>query len=169
MPSLPLLSVPSCAVSRCSLLGTTCSRMSSKLPLPVSSRSLLLVYPVLVYSAIQRWSQAVLCSFYRYVPLTFCLSLPASMTRSGGMEANLQGYIVLCGALELASRNITAGAVRIGYSTSHSPLFTCRCILRCGRRSGQADMHRCHLLALPGFRYLDRCRNVPPNYWTGSI
>jgi len=29
---------------------------------------------------------------------------------------HLQGYIVLCGALELASRNITAGAVRIGYS-----------------------------------------------------
>lgn len=37
---------------------------------------------------------------------------------SGGVVLILPGYIVLSGALELASRNITAGAVRIGYSTS---------------------------------------------------
>lgn len=37
---------------------------------------------------------------------------------SGGVVLILPGYIVLTGALELASRNITAGAVRIGYSTS---------------------------------------------------
>ena len=36
------------------------------------------------------------------------------------VEANYQGYIVLSGALELASRNITAGAVRIGYSVIYS-------------------------------------------------
>lgn len=35
---------------------------------------------------------------------------------SGGVVLILPGYIVLTGALELASRNITAGAVRIGYS-----------------------------------------------------
>lgn len=35
---------------------------------------------------------------------------------SGGVVLILPGYIVLSGALELASRNITAGAVRIGYS-----------------------------------------------------
>jgi len=32
----------------------------------------------------------------------------------------LPGYIVLTGALELASRNITAGAVRMGYSVIYS-------------------------------------------------
>jgi uncharacterized membrane protein YjjP (DUF1212 family) len=41
---------------------------------------------------------------------------------SGGVVLILPGYIVLTGALELASRNITAGAVRIGYST---PPFVC--------------------------------------------
>ncbi|WVR06319.1 hypothetical protein IAU60_003349 [Kwoniella sp. DSM 27419] len=39
---------------------------------------------------------------------------------SGGVVLILPGYIVLCGALELASRNITAGAVRIGYSVIYS-------------------------------------------------
>jgi hypothetical protein len=39
---------------------------------------------------------------------------------SGGVVLILPGYIVLTGALELASRNITAGAVRIGYS-----MFAC--------------------------------------------
>lgn len=39
---------------------------------------------------------------------------------SGGVVLILPGYIVLTGALELASRNITAGAVRIGYSASFS-------------------------------------------------
>jgi hypothetical protein len=32
----------------------------------------------------------------------------------------LPGYIVLCGALELASRNITSGSVRIAYSILYS-------------------------------------------------
>jgi uncharacterized membrane protein YjjP (DUF1212 family) len=41
---------------------------------------------------------------------------------SGGVVLILPGYIVLTGALELASRNITAGAVRIGYSMSILPL-----------------------------------------------
>ena len=40
---------------------------------------------------------------------------------SGGVVLILPGYIVLTGALELASRNITAGAVRIGYSKSPLP------------------------------------------------
>lgn len=39
---------------------------------------------------------------------------------SGGVVLILPGYIVLTGALELASRNITAGAVRIGYSVIYS-------------------------------------------------
>ncbi|TYJ58472.1 hypothetical protein B9479_000679 [Cryptococcus floricola] len=39
---------------------------------------------------------------------------------SGGVVLILPGYIVLSGALELASRNITAGAVRIGYSVIYS-------------------------------------------------
>jgi uncharacterized membrane protein YjjP (DUF1212 family) len=39
---------------------------------------------------------------------------------SGGVVLILPGYIVLTGALELASRNITAGAVRIGYSTFYT-------------------------------------------------
>ncbi|ORY28518.1 hypothetical protein BCR39DRAFT_535068 [Naematelia encephala] len=39
---------------------------------------------------------------------------------SGGVVLILPGYIVLCGALELASRNITAGAVRVGYSVIYS-------------------------------------------------
>ncbi|KAL7420196.1 pheromone-regulated protein prm10 [Cryptotrichosporon argae] len=39
---------------------------------------------------------------------------------SGGVVLILPGYIVLCGALELASRNIVAGAVRIGYSVIYS-------------------------------------------------
>lgn len=42
---------------------------------------------------------------------------------SGGVVLILPGYIVLTGALELASRNITAGAVRIGYSQSPFQLF----------------------------------------------
>jgi hypothetical protein len=42
---------------------------------------------------------------------------------SGGVVLILPGYIVLTGALELASRNITAGAVRIGYSQSLSLCF----------------------------------------------
>jgi len=42
---------------------------------------------------------------------------------SGGVVLILPGYIVLTGALELASRNITAGAVRIGYSTSPSEMM----------------------------------------------
>ncbi|TXT13524.1 hypothetical protein VHUM_00891 [Vanrija humicola] len=39
---------------------------------------------------------------------------------SGGVVLILPGYIVLTGALELASRNITAGAVRIGYSVIYA-------------------------------------------------
>ncbi|EIW73697.1 hypothetical protein TREMEDRAFT_25485, partial [Tremella mesenterica DSM 1558] len=39
---------------------------------------------------------------------------------SGGVVLILPGYIVLCGSLELASRNITSGAVRIGYSVIYS-------------------------------------------------
>jgi uncharacterized membrane protein YjjP (DUF1212 family) len=42
---------------------------------------------------------------------------------SGGVVLILPGYIVLTGALELASRNITAGAVRIGYSMSLTRLM----------------------------------------------
>ena len=32
----------------------------------------------------------------------------------------MQGYIVLSGSLELASRNITSGSVRIGYAVIYS-------------------------------------------------
>lgn len=39
---------------------------------------------------------------------------------SGGVVLILPGYIVLTGALELAARNITAGAVRMGYSVIYS-------------------------------------------------
>ncbi|CAK9779776.1 DUF1212-domain-containing protein [Cutaneotrichosporon oleaginosum] len=39
---------------------------------------------------------------------------------SGGIVLILPGFIVLSGALELASRNITAGAVRMGYSVIYS-------------------------------------------------
>jgi uncharacterized membrane protein YjjB (DUF3815 family) len=39
---------------------------------------------------------------------------------SGGIVMILPGYIVLTGALELASRNITTGAVRMGYSVIYS-------------------------------------------------
>lgn len=39
---------------------------------------------------------------------------------SGSIVTLLPGYIVLTGALELASRNITAGAVRMGYSVIYS-------------------------------------------------
>lgn len=39
---------------------------------------------------------------------------------SGGVVLILPGYIVLTGALELASRNITAGAVRMAYSIMYS-------------------------------------------------
>ena len=36
------------------------------------------------------------------------------------VETDQKGYIVLTGSLELASRNITAGSVRIGYSELES-------------------------------------------------
>lgn len=39
---------------------------------------------------------------------------------SGGIVLILPGFIVLSGALELASRNITSGAVRVGYSLCYS-------------------------------------------------
>lgn len=39
---------------------------------------------------------------------------------SGGIVLILPGFIVLSGALELASRNITSGAVRMGYSVIYS-------------------------------------------------
>ncbi|BEJ17507.1 hypothetical protein CspHIS471_0609080 [Cutaneotrichosporon sp. HIS471] len=39
---------------------------------------------------------------------------------SGGVVLILPGFIVLTGALELASRNITAGSVRIGYAVIYS-------------------------------------------------
>lgn len=39
---------------------------------------------------------------------------------SGGIVLILPGFIVLSGALELASRNISAGAVRMGYSVIYS-------------------------------------------------
>lgn len=39
---------------------------------------------------------------------------------SGGVVLILPGFIVLTGALELASRNITAGAVRVGYAVIYS-------------------------------------------------
>ena len=73
---------------------------------------------------------------------------------SGGVVLILPGYIVLTGALELASRNITAGAVRIGYSTSPFESL-----------EGSADC-RCHLLAVFGIRNFDRSRDIPYHHWT---
>jgi hypothetical protein len=73
---------------------------------------------------------------------------------SGGVVLILPGYIVLTGALELASRNITAGAVRIGYSTPPFEMM-----------EGSAD-DRCHLLAILGIRYIDRSRDISYHHWT---
>jgi hypothetical protein len=74
---------------------------------------------------------------------------------SGGVVLILPGYIVLTGALELASRNITAGAVRIGYSTSSFEEIV--------KKSAN---DRCHLLSVLGIRYIDRSRDISYHHWT---
>ena len=76
---------------------------------------------------------------------------------SGGVVLILPGYIVLTGALELASRNITAGAVRIGYSPSFHHELEMRLTIRC------------HLLAVLRIRYFYRCRDIPYHHWTDCV
>jgi uncharacterized membrane protein len=80
---------------------------------------------------------------------------------SGGVVLILPGYIVLTGALELASRNITAGAVRIGYSTSESDYQMISSWIEL--------IVRCYLLALPRLRYLDRSRDLPYHHWSHCL
>lgn len=72
-----------------------------------------------LYSNVFEISVAMIISFLAAALAStryFCYTAIAS----GGIVLILPGYIVLTGSLELASRNITSGSVRIGYAVIYS-------------------------------------------------
>lgn len=99
-------------------------------------------------------------------------ALTSSLTTalvSGGIVLILPGYIVLTGALELASRNVTAGSVRIAYSLMYS-LFLGFGISLGGeifqrilsRDIKDAEDYMCHNTHYPGAPWY---MQTPSGYW----
>jgi uncharacterized membrane protein YjjP (DUF1212 family) len=88
---------------------------------------------------------------------------------SGGVVLILPGYIVLTGALEIASRNITAGAVRIAYSVMYSLFLGFGISIGAeiyikirGEHVQNADDYTCSNTHYPGAPWYMR---TPSGYW----